>query len=86
VLWIRIGFNADSDPAFLVNADPDPDLMTKKWEKLTAEKIYVFLIKNWNLLISRAPERTSKLQEKSLSLKRERPQFMTLNFCLLFWI
>ncbi len=24
VLWIRIGFDADPDPAFLVNADPDP--------------------------------------------------------------
>jgi hypothetical protein len=23
VLWIHIGFNADPDPAFLVNADPD---------------------------------------------------------------
>jgi hypothetical protein len=24
VLWIHIGFNADQDPAFLVNADRDP--------------------------------------------------------------
>jgi hypothetical protein len=24
VLWIRIGFNADTDPAFYLNADPDP--------------------------------------------------------------
>jgi hypothetical protein len=24
VLRIRIGFNADPDPAFFVNADPDP--------------------------------------------------------------
>jgi hypothetical protein len=24
VLWIRIGFNADSDPAFYLNADLDP--------------------------------------------------------------
>jgi hypothetical protein len=24
VLWICIGFNADPDPAFEVNADPDP--------------------------------------------------------------
>ncbi len=23
VLWIRIGFSADPDPAFFVNADPD---------------------------------------------------------------
>jgi hypothetical protein len=25
VLWIRFGFNADTDPSFLVNADPDAD-------------------------------------------------------------
>ncbi len=24
MLWIRIGFNADPDPSFQVNADPDP--------------------------------------------------------------
>ncbi len=26
VLWIRIGFNADQDPAFYLNEDPDQDL------------------------------------------------------------
>jgi hypothetical protein len=25
VLWIRIGFNADLDPTFYLNADLDPD-------------------------------------------------------------
>jgi hypothetical protein len=25
VLWIRIGFNADPDPAFYFDADPDSD-------------------------------------------------------------
>jgi hypothetical protein len=25
VLWVRIGFNADLDPAFYLNADSDPD-------------------------------------------------------------
>jgi hypothetical protein len=25
VLWIRIAFNADPDPAFYLNADPDTD-------------------------------------------------------------
>jgi hypothetical protein len=24
-MWIRIGFNADPDPAFYLNADRDPD-------------------------------------------------------------
>jgi hypothetical protein len=28
VLWIRIGFKADLDPAFYVNADPDPGSQT----------------------------------------------------------
>jgi hypothetical protein len=44
VLWIRIGFNANPDPAFYLNgdldpgsqtnADPDPDqtFMSKKYE------------------------------------------------------
>jgi hypothetical protein len=42
VLWIRIGFNADSDPAFLVNADPDPDLMIKNWKNLQLRKFMFF--------------------------------------------
>ena len=25
MLWIRVGFNADPDPAVYLNADPDPD-------------------------------------------------------------
>jgi hypothetical protein len=25
MFWIRIGFSADQDPEFRVNADPDPD-------------------------------------------------------------
>jgi hypothetical protein len=31
VLWICIGFNADSDPAFYFNADPDPGSQTKAY-------------------------------------------------------
>jgi hypothetical protein len=37
-LRIRIRFNLDQYPAFFVNADPDPVLMTKNWKKFTAEK------------------------------------------------
>ncbi len=50
LLWIRIGFSAnpDSDLAFFVNADPDPDSGFGK--KFTAEKRDIFLIKNCNLL------------------------------------
>jgi hypothetical protein len=29
VLWIRIGFNADTDPAFYLNEDPDPGSQIK---------------------------------------------------------
>jgi hypothetical protein len=30
VLWIRIGFNGDPDPAFFVNADPVQDFDDQK--------------------------------------------------------
>jgi hypothetical protein len=43
VSGIRIGFNADPDPAFLVNLDPDPgDFITKNWKKYTAEIFFLF--------------------------------------------
>jgi len=38
--------------------------MTTNGKKLTAEKNYSFLVKNYNLPIPRPPERTSKLQKK----------------------
>jgi hypothetical protein len=46
--------------------------------------VYLFLIKNCNLLIPRSPQRTSKLQEKPSALKREHPalQKKCLNFFL----
>jgi hypothetical protein len=60
-----VGYGS-GDPSFFVNADPvtdpDPD---------PAEKNYIILIENYILLISRPPQRTPKLQEKSSSLKRE---------------
>jgi hypothetical protein len=80
VLWIRIGFNAD--PAFFVNADtdtdPDPDPNPgfddqKLEKKITAEKMYIFLNKNCNLLIpievfipQKRTSSTSKLEFSSL--------------------
>jgi hypothetical protein len=64
--------------------------MTKYWKKFTTEiKFYIFLIKNCNLLIPRPPKRTSKLLEKSSSLKREHlAALQNLNiphFCGSFW-
>jgi hypothetical protein len=41
VLWIRIGFNADPDLAFNLNADPDQ-------VRLCRHKTYFFYIKNKN--------------------------------------
>ena len=29
IMWIHMGFNVDSDPAFNLNADPDPGPLTK---------------------------------------------------------
>jgi hypothetical protein len=46
--------------------------MNKSLKKFRAGKKY-FLFKNCNLLIPSPPERTSKLQQKSSSLKREHP-------------
>jgi hypothetical protein len=44
-LLIRIGFSADLDPAFFVNADPDPDFdpypgFWWNWKKIQLEKIF----------------------------------------------
>jgi hypothetical protein len=59
-----MGFNADSDPdsAFKVNADPDADPDPVKNKKFTAKRNNIF-VENYLLLFSRAPLRTSKLQE-----------------------
>jgi hypothetical protein len=64
-----LGFKADPDPAFQVNAEPDADadpdadpgdpdsgFDDQKCKKITAEKkLYIFLITNCNLLIPRPP-------------------------------
>jgi hypothetical protein len=67
VLWIRISFNPDRDPAFLLMRIR---IRIRIQKKFTAEN-FNFFDKNCNLLIPRPPYRTSKLQEKSSSLKRE---------------
>ncbi len=51
MLWIRIGFNADPDPAFFClcgSGSRSRVLMTKNWKKFTAEIdfTYIFMIKN----------------------------------------
>jgi hypothetical protein len=49
-------------------------LMTKNLKELQLEKLlYIFVIKNCNLLIPRPPYRTPKLQEKPSALKKEHP-------------
>jgi hypothetical protein len=87
VLRIRFGFNSDPDPAFFVNADsytnsdPDPRFRGPKMEKNLLLKLnYIFLIQNCNLPIARPPERTSKLQEKSSSIKIKHLALQNLNF------
>jgi hypothetical protein len=86
-------FNADLDPA-----DPDSGSGCRVWwpkieKKLMAGNlIYIFLIKNCNLLIPRPPLRTLKLQEKPSALKREHPVVQYLKtwkfwiFFLFLWV
>jgi len=72
-----IGLNADPDPAFLVNGDPDSD--PGFWHHKNRKKINIFFINNWNLLTPR-PQSSSKLQEKPLALRREHPALPNLKF------
>jgi hypothetical protein len=61
--------------------------MTKNFEKITAE--IFFWIKNYNLSIPWPPLRTSKLQKKPSTLKREHQALQNikfLNFFLLLWV
>jgi hypothetical protein len=57
-----------------VKPDPDPRFWWPNLKKkIMLKKIYLFLIKNCNLLIPRPPERTPKLKKNSSALKREHP-------------
>jgi hypothetical protein len=71
-----------------VNADPDPDpkiLMTRNWEKITAEiKFNIFFIKNYNLLLRGLLYRKLKLQKKPSALKREHPARENMKFLNFF--
>jgi hypothetical protein len=48
VLLVRIGFDADPDPAFYVNADKDPDPMQEPdaGQTLKSKIFFIFLMKN----------------------------------------
>jgi hypothetical protein len=69
--------DTNPDPTFKVNPDPiriqgfdDQQNLRKKYSFIF---LFLFLIKNCNLLIPRRPQRMSKLQEKPSALKREHP-------------
>jgi hypothetical protein len=47
--------------------------MKKNGEKKEGRKIYLFWIKNCNLLVPSPPKRTSKLQKQPSALNRELP-------------
>jgi hypothetical protein len=83
VLWIRIGFNADSnpDPAFKENADPY--FKTKNCNSLQLEKILIFF-QNCNLFNPRPSLWTSKLKKKPSALIREYPAFQNTKFLKFF--
>jgi hypothetical protein len=71
---IRIQYFSNCGSGFRI-PDLDPrfdDLKLKK--TYSCNLISIFLIKNFNLLIPRPPQRTPKLQEKPSALKREQPE------------
>jgi hypothetical protein len=51
VLWIRIGFNADPDPAFSLNADPDQGSHSNAVPDSTVQKAFTKSKKQVYLLI-----------------------------------
>ncbi len=67
----------------------NPGFDDLKLKKIYSGKIYIFLIKNCNLLIPRPPQRTPKLQEKPSALKREHPvlkNMKLLDIFLFLWV
>jgi hypothetical protein len=88
VLWICIGFNADPDPAFLVNADPDERIWLPKIVKnYKWEKILIFYIKKYNIFIPMPPWWTSNLQEKpSAALIRHFKPWNYSTFSFFFYL
>ncbi len=96
MLRIRFGFNpdpdTDPDQAFFVYADPDTDpdpgfwtFETKIWEKLTAEKFLIFLIKNCNLLIPRPPEKCVQAIGEVFIPQKRTSSTSKLEFSSLLW-
>ncbi len=102
--WFNADPDTDPDPAFFLIADPDsgsgfriripdpdpdPGFDDLKLKKCTTRNIiFIFLVKNCNLLIPRPPKRTPKLQEKPSAHKREHPalqKMKILSFFLFFW-
>ncbi len=59
MLWIRIGFNLDPEPAFFVNGNTDPGFW---WKKL--EKINIFLITNFRFTYPWASEKNVQATRK----------------------
>ncbi len=52
VLWIRIGFSADQDPAFYLSADPDPAFISVRIRIPGAKPVGIRIrieIKSWTL-------------------------------------
>jgi len=88
--WFNADRDTDPDPAFFIIADPDPVLDTGFWwlkieKNLKLKKIYIFLIKNCNILISRPQIKERQSYRRSLQLSKENiHQFKTWNFFTFF--
>jgi hypothetical protein len=56
----------------------------QKLKKCTAKRFFYFY-ENYNFVIPRPPERTSKLQQKPSPLKREHPALQNMKFINFFY-
>ncbi len=84
VLRIHIGFNADPDPAFFVNADPDTDPDPELWwpkmgKKLQLKKIIFF----WSIRNSLIRGLHKRLTSRSLQPSKH---LVLQNFSSLLWV
>ncbi len=77
--WIRIRIpNTDPDPLARLNTDPDPDPDPKPW--LITKNCKTLQLIKLQFFLSQPPWKTSKLQEKLSTIKKEHPALKNFTF------